>query len=81
MKKVFLEVSQNSQENTCARISFLIKMLAEACNFIKIETLVQMFYCEFCEISRNTFIYRTPPVAAFEVKAWQNRKCKTCQTT
>ena len=26
VKKVFLEISQNSQENTCARISFLIKL-------------------------------------------------------
>ena len=25
-KKVFLEISQNSQENTCARASFLIKL-------------------------------------------------------
>ena len=25
-KKVFLEISKNSQENTCARDSFLIKM-------------------------------------------------------
>ena len=23
-----------------------------------------MLYCEFCEISKNTFSYRTPPVAA-----------------
>ena len=23
-----------------------------------------MFSCEFCEISKNTFFYRTPPVAA-----------------
>ena len=29
MKKVFLEISQNSQENnTCARVSFLIKFQA-----------------------------------------------------
>ena len=27
-KKVFLEISQNSQKNTCARVSFLIKLLA-----------------------------------------------------
>ena len=27
-KSVFLEISQNSQENTCARISFLIKSQA-----------------------------------------------------
>ena len=25
-KKVFLEISQHSQENTCARVSFLIKL-------------------------------------------------------
>ena len=28
VKKVFFEISQNSQENTCARVSFLIKLLA-----------------------------------------------------
>ena len=28
VKKVFLEISQNSQENTCTRISFLIKFQA-----------------------------------------------------
>ena len=27
-KKVFLEILQNSQENTCARVSFLIKLQA-----------------------------------------------------
>ena len=27
VKKVFIEISQNSQENTCARVSFLIKFL------------------------------------------------------
>ena len=47
-KEVFLEISQNSKENTCARASFLI-------NFIKKEALAQVFSCEFCEISQNTF--------------------------
>ena len=28
VKKVFLDISQNSQENTCARASFLIKLQA-----------------------------------------------------
>ena len=28
VKKMFLEISQNSQENTCARVSLLIKMQA-----------------------------------------------------
>ena len=30
VKKVFLEISQNSQESTCARVSFLIKLQASA---------------------------------------------------
>ena len=37
--------------------------LIEACNFIKKETLAQVFSREFCEISKNTFftehLYRT----------------------
>ena len=37
-KKMFLEISQNSQENTCARVSFLIKLQAWG------------FSCQFCEI-------------------------------
>ena len=35
-------------------------------NFIKKETLAQVFSCEFCEISKNAFSYRTTPVAASE---------------
>ena len=34
--------------------------------FCKKETLAQVFSCEFCEISDNTFSYRTPPVAVSE---------------
>ena len=33
-------------------------------NFIKKESLAQVFSCEFCEISKNTFFYRASPVAA-----------------
>ena len=29
-----------------------------------VEALAQVFPCEFCEISKNTFSYKTPPVAA-----------------
>ena len=61
---VFLEILQNSQGNTRARVSFLIKLQSSACNFIKKKTLVQVFSCEFGKFSKNTFLYRTPPVAA-----------------
>ena len=30
-------------------------VLRKSCNFIKTETLVQVFSCEFCKISNNTF--------------------------
>ena len=33
-------------------------------NFIKKETVTQVFFCEFCKIFKNTFFYRTPLVAA-----------------
>ena len=54
-KKVFLKIFQNSQESTCTRVFFLIKLQALAYNFIKKETLAQVFCCEFYEISKNTF--------------------------
>ena len=64
VKKVFLEILQNSQENTCARVSFLIKLQALRLQLFKRDTLTQVFSYEFCEISKNTFVHRTPLVAA-----------------
>ena len=48
IKKLFLKISQNSQEETCARVSFL------ACNF-STETLAQVFSCKFCEFFKTPF--------------------------
>ena len=61
---MFFKISQNSQESTFARVSFLIKLQAEASNSIKKETLAQVFSYELCEIFKNNLFYRTPPVAA-----------------
>ena len=58
VKMVFLEISQDSQENICAGVSFLIS------NFIEKETLAQVFFCEFCKISKNSFFSGTHPLAA-----------------
>ena len=54
VKKMFLEFSQNLQESTCARVSFLIKLEALACKFIKKRDSGTAL-CNFCEISKNTF--------------------------
>ena len=53
VKEVFIQISQNIHEN----------IWPEACNFIKKQTLKQVFSCEFCEIFKNTFLYRIPLVA------------------
>ena len=42
------------------------KMFLKIYDFIKKGALAQVFSCEFCEISKNTFSYRTPQVVAFE---------------
>ena len=50
---LFLEISQDSQENTCARVYFLIKLQVFA-TLLK-KTLGQVFSCEICEIFKNNF--------------------------
>ena len=48
---------------------FAVKHLCQSLFFsfsIK-QTLAQVFSCEFCEIFKNTFFYRTPPVAASDL--------------
>ena len=55
VKKVFFEVSQNSQENICVGASFLIKYQALACSFIEKETLAQVFPCNFEKFLRTPF--------------------------
>ena len=66
VKKVFLNISQNSQENTCTKAYFLIK-LPEACNFIKRNTLAKMLFCEFCELFKNTFFTENLRVTASDI--------------
>ena len=48
--KVFLKISQYSQENTCVSVSHLITK----------ETLAQVLFREFCEIFKNTFCRTLP---------------------
>ena len=59
-KKMFLEISKNPQESTCASL-FLSKVVGLRFATLLIKTLTQVFSCEFCRIFRNTLFYRTPP--------------------
>ena len=60
-KKLFLKTLQNSLENTCARVSFFIKLQGEICNFIKKKRLwhrcFPVNYAKF--LNKNTFLQDT----------------------
>ena len=66
-KKVFLEISQNSQENTCVRVSSLIKLKALGLQlYLKRDSETGVFL-QILQISKNALSYRTTPVAASEL--------------
>ena len=67
-KEVFLNNSQNSQENTMLELLFKNTLFYRtspvaapesfsfpACNFIIKETMAKMFFCEFCKIFKDIF--------------------------
>ena len=54
-KKSVLKNFAKFTGNMPAKVSFLIKLQAETCNFIKKETLEQVFPCEFFKIFKNNF--------------------------
>ena len=56
-KKLILEISQNSQENTCGRVSFYIKL--QACNFLKKRLWHRYFPVNFVEFLRTPFLHNT----------------------
>ena len=76
------EILQNSLKNTCARVSLLTKLQAEACNFTKKETLAQMFSREFCENSEDTFFteHLRATVSAYTQKEIQKLFWKVLQS-
>ena len=60
--------SPNALKTFTRRFCFSKQSSGEACKFVKKETLAQVFSCEFCEISKNAFSYRTPLVASSEIR-------------
>ena len=59
---MFLNISPNSQENTCVAVFNKIAGLRPATLLKKTPT--QVFSCEFCEFFKNNFFYGALPVAA-----------------
>ena len=59
-KGVLRSFTKFTGKHLCRSLYFN-KVEGQACNFIKIGTLTQVFSCEFWEISKNTFSYRKLP--------------------
>ena len=53
---MFLEISQNSQENTCVRVCFLIKLQARPATLFKKRLWHRCFPVNFVKFLRTTFI-------------------------
>ena len=60
-KKLFVKISHYSEESTCVEIFFCKKRLYQK------DTPTQMFSCEYCEISENTYFEDYLGTAASEV--------------
>ena len=63
----------------CSQKFYKIHMktpVPKACNFIKKQTLAQVFSREFCEISKNNFCYKTPPACNFIKKQTLAHSCE-----
>ena len=56
-KSVLRNFTKFTGNHLCQSLFF--NKVARACNFIKKETLAQVFSCEFCEILKNTFLHNT----------------------
>ena len=52
VKRVFLNISQNTEENNCAGISFSTKLQA---NYCRKEIAAHVFLYKICEIFKNVF--------------------------
>ena len=57
-KKVFLKISKNSQKNTCARVSFLIKLQAAPATLLKRDSH-RCFPVNFAKFLRIPFLQNT----------------------
>ena len=59
-KKMCSRKFQKIHRKTPVPVTFFNKVAAfRPATLLKKETLVQVFSCEFCEISKNTVFYRT----------------------
>ena len=64
------EISQNSQENTCVRVSFLTKLQISACNFIKKSLQHRCFPVNLAKFLRAPFLQNTSGQLLFDLNTY-----------
>ena len=64
---MLLEISQNSQENTSVRVSFLTKLQISACNFIKKSLQHRCFPVNLAKFLRAPFLQNTSGQLLFDL--------------
>ena len=62
-KAVLRNFAKLTEKHLCQSL-FFNKVAVGPVTLLKTETLAQVFSCEFCEISKSTFYYTIPLVAA-----------------
>ena len=55
----FVDSTNSRVSDTEAATRGVLQLCSGPYNFIKKETMAQVFSCEFCEISKNTFLQNT----------------------
>ena len=63
-KGVLINFAKFTRKHLCKSLFFNKVAGRRPATLLKKETLTQVFSCEFCEISKNIFSYKTPLVAA-----------------
>ena len=63
MKGVLKNFAKFTGKHPCQSL-FLITLQTSVFNFIKKETVAQVFSCEFCKSFNDTYFYRAPVVTA-----------------
>ena len=63
-KGVLKHLPKFTGKHLCQSLFFIEVAGLRPPTLLKKETLTQVFFCKICEILKNTFFDRTPPVAA-----------------
>ena len=74
---MFLEILQNSQKITCARVPFWIKLQTKAYKLLKKRPWHRCFPVNFVKFLKYTFFYKTPPLATYVrsyCHSWPSKK-------